>query len=459
MGAGISPPAVGPAPQVTFPALQRATLGNGLKILLAERHNIPVVHFALNLDAGYASDQGGLAGTASLAMNMLDEGTAKRTSLQISDELAMLGASLGSGSNLDVSSVSLTTLKDKLDPALDIYADVILNPSFPEADFQRLQKLQIARIAQEKASPFGMALRVFPKLVYGAGHPYAIPFTGSGYADTVAKITRADLVKFHKTWFKPSGATLIVVGDTTMAELKPKLEALFKGWAAGQAPTKKITAVPLAAKPAVYIMDKPGAPQSMVVCGHPAPSSADPDNVAITTMNTILGGDFVSRINMNIREDKHWSYGAQSAIPGARGQRPFLVLAPVQSDKTKETMVEIKGELEGILGQKPITQDEFANAKNSIVLGLPGQWETMGVVLGSLEEMVEYGLPDDYYQKYPGLVQKLTIADLTKAAVRTVHPESLVWIIVGDRAQIEPKIKELGFSQIAVIDADGNIVK
>lgn len=452
-------PAVGAAPQVTFPALQRATLANGLKVLLAERHNIPVVHFALTLDAGYASDQGGLAGTASLAMNMLDEGTATRTSLQISDELAMLGATLGTGSNLDTSSVSLTTLKDKLDPALAIYADVILNPAFPEADFQRLQKLQIARIAQEKASPFGMALRVFPRLVYGAGHPYAIPFTGSGYADTVAKITRADLVKFHKTWFKPSGATLIVVGDTTMAELKPKLEKLFQAWTGGQAPAKKIPAVAIAAKPVVYIMDKPGAPQSMVVCGHPAPSSADPDNVAITTMNMILGGDFVSRINMNIREDKHWSYGAQSAIPGARGQRPFLVLAPVQSDKTKETMVEIKGELEGILGKKPITQDEYANAKNSIVLGLPGQWETMGAVLGSLEEMVEYGLADDYYQKYPGLVQKLTIADLSKAAAKTVHPEGVVWIIVGDRAQIEPKIKELGFSQISVIDGDGNVVK
>ncbi|HPW16991.1 MAG TPA: pitrilysin family protein [Candidatus Aminicenantes bacterium] len=452
-------PAVGAAPQVSFPALQRATLSNGLKVLLAERHSIPVVHFALNLDAGYASDQGGLPGTASLAMDMLDEGTAKRTSLQISDELAMLGASLGTGSNLDTSSVSLTTLKDKIDPALAIYADVILDPSFPEADFQRLQKLQIARIAQEKASPFGMALRVFPRLVYGAGHPYAIPFTGSGYADTVAKITRADLVKFHKTWFKPSGATLIVVGDTTMAEIKPKLEALFRGWAAGQAPVKKIPAVALAAKPAVYIMDKPGAPQSMVICGHPAPSSADPDNVAITTMNTILGGDFVSRLNMNIREDKHWSYGVQSAIPGARGQRPFLVLAPVQSDKTKETMVEIKGELEGILGKKPITRDEYANAKNSIVLGLPGRWETMGRVLGSLEEMVEYGLPDDYYQKYPGLVQKLTVADLTKAAAKTVHPDSVVWIVVGDRAQIEPKIKELGFPQVTVIDADGNPVK
>jgi len=452
-------PAVGPAPQVSFPAVQRAQLSNGLKIMLAERHTIPVVHLSLMIDAGYAADQGALPGTASLAMNMLDEGTAKRTSLQISDELAMLGATLGTGSNLDTSSVSLTALKDKIDPALDLYADVILNPVFPEADFQRLQKLQIARIAQEKASPFGMALRVFPKLIYGPGHPYAIPFTGSGYADTVAKLTRADLVKFHQTWFKPAGATLVVVGDTTMAEIKPKLEKLFQGWKGGQAPVKKITAVPLAAKSVVYIMDKPGAPQSMVVCGHAAPSSADPDDIAIMTMNMVLGGDFVSRINMNIREDKHWSYGAQSAIVGARGQRPFLVLAPVQSDKTKETMVEIKGELEGILGKKPITQDEYANAKNSIVLGLPGRWETMGTVLGSLEEMVEYGLPDDYYQKYPGLVQKLTIADLNKAAVKTVHPESVIWIVVGDRAQIEPKIRELGFSQITVIDADGNPVK
>ena len=452
-------PAVGPAPQVTFPAVQRAVLSNGLKIMLAERHAIPVMHLSLMIDAGYASDQGVLPGTAALAMAMLDEGTAKRTSLQISDELAMLGASIGAGSNLDTSSVSLIALKDKLDPALDIYADVILNPAFPEADFQRLQKLQIARIDQEKASPFGMALRVFPKLIYGAGHPYAIPFTGSGYADTVAKLTRADLVKFHQTWFKPAGATLVVVGDVTMTEIKPKLEKLFQGWTGGKAPVKKITAVPLAAKSVIYIMDKPDAPQSMVVCGHPAPSSADPDNVAITTMNMILGGDFVSRINMNIREDKHWSYGAQSAIVGARGQRPFLVLAPVQSDKTKETMVEIKGELEGILGQKPITSDEYANAKNNIVLGLPGQWETMGAVLGSLEEIVEYGLPDDYYQKYPGLVQKLTIADLSKAAAKTVHPESLTWIIVGDRAKIEPKIKELGYKDVFVIDADGNVIK
>jgi zinc protease len=451
-------PGAGAPPQVKFPAVQRATLSNGLKIMLAERHSIPVVNFDLMLDAGFVADQSGVPGTASLAMSMLDEGTAKRSSLQISDELAMLGASLGAGSNLDSSSVTLTTLKDKLDHALDIYADVILHPAFPEADFQRIQKIQIARIAQEKVSPFMMALRVFPKLIYGEGHPYAIPFTGSGYADAIARLTRADLVNFHETWFKPNNATLIVVGDTTMAEIRPKLESLFKAWPGGKVPAKHIATVALKPRSAVYIMDKPGAPQSMVVCGHPAPPSADPDTVAIDTMNTVLGGDFVSRINLNIREDKHWSYGAQSAIPSARGQRPFLVLAPVQSDKTKETMAEIKGELEGILGKKPITNDEFANVKNSRVLSLPGRWETMVAVEDSLTDIVQYGLADDYFQKFPGLVQKLTIADLAKAATKTIHPESVTWIVIGDRAQIEPKIRELGYAEIYLIDGDGNII-
>ena len=451
-------PEAGAPPVVKFPVIERTTLTNGLKIMLAERHSIPVVAFSLMLDAGYAADQFGVPGTSTLAMSMIDEGTAKRTSLQISEELAMLGAELGAGSNLDTSFVNLTTLKDKLDPALDIYADVILNPAFPESDFQRLQKIQIARIAQEKDSPFGMVLRVFPKLIFGAGHPYASPFTGSGYEATVAKLTRNDLAKFHQTWFKPGNATLIVVGDTTLAEIKPRLEKLFKGWQGGKVPAKNIAAVALEPKSVVYILDKPDAPQSMVIGGHPAPSSADPENIAIETMNTILGGNFVSRINMNIREDKHWSYGAQSALVDARGQRPFLVLAPVQSDKTKETMVEIKGELEGILGKKPITPDEYNTVKTSKVLQLPGQWETMDAVKNSLIEIVQFGRPDDYYQKYPARVQKLSMEDLAKAAKATIHPESVIWAVVGDRAKIEPKIRELGFTEIHIIDGDGNII-
>ncbi|HMA55100.1 MAG TPA: pitrilysin family protein [Acidobacteriota bacterium] len=452
-------PAPGAPPAVQFPAVQRAALSNGLKIMLAERHSIPVVSFALIVDAGYASDKGGVLGTSSLAMAMLDEGTAKRTSLQISEELARIGAELGASSGLDTCNVGLSTLKDKLDPALDIYADVILNPAFPEADFARLQKMQIAQIGQEKDSPIGMALRVLPKLIYGPGHPYASPFTGSGTEASVAQLTRNDLVKFHKTWFKPGNATLVVVGDTTLAEIRPKIEAAFKSWPAGAVPAKEIKPVALQAKPRVFIIDKPGAPQSMVIAGEPAPPSSDPDAIAIETMNDILGGDFVSRINMNIRENKHWSYGAQSVLVGAKGQRPFVVLAPVQSDKTKETMVEITGELEGILGKRPITVDEFQNAKNSKVLGLPGQWETMAAVQASLGEIVRYGLPDDYFQKYSGRVQKLALDDLAKAAKKVVHPEALTWVIVGDRAQIEPRIRELGFSEVTVIDVDGNIIK
>ena len=451
-------PPVGPAPQVRFPAVQRGALSNGLKIMLAERHSIPIISFDLLVDAGYAADQFSVPGSASLAMSTLDEGTARRTALQISEELAMLGAQLGSGANLDTSFVSLSTLKDKLDPALAIYADVILNPAFPEADFQRQQKLQLARILQEKDSPIMMALRVFPKLIYGESHAYSMPFTGSGYADTVARLTRADLVKFHQTWFKPNNATLIVVGDTTLAEIQPRLEALFKGWQGGKVPAKNIAAVPLKGKSVAYVMDKPDAPQSVVLAGHVAPSSADPDAVAIDTMNFILGGDFVSRINMNIREDKHWSYGAQSILLGARGQRPFVVFAPVQSDKTKETMSELKLELEGILGKKPITQDEFNNAKSSKVLALPGQWETIASVEGSLTEILQYGLPDDYYQKYPAMVQKLSIGDLSKAAEKTVHPESIIWVVVGDRAKITPGIQELGFGEILFLDGDGNLL-
>ena len=452
-------PAAGAAPEAKFPTVERATLANGLKIVLAERHAIPVVNLALIFDAGYAADKGGLPGTASLAMTMLDEGTAKRTSLGISEELARLGAELGTGAGLDTCQVTLSALKDKLDPALDVYADVVLNPAFPQADFDRLQKIQIAQIGQEKDTPIYMALRVLPRLVYGEGHAYAAPFTGSGFAESVAKLTRDDLAKFHKSWFKPGNATLIVVGDTTLAEIKPRIEKLFKDWKAGAVPAKDVKPVALRTRPAVYIMDKPQAPQSVVICGHPATPSADPDAIAIETMNDILGGDFVSRINLNIRENKHWSYGAMSLLFPARGQRMFLAYAPVQADKTKETMIEIRGEMEGVLGKKPITADEFQNMKASKVLGLPGRWETASAVQSSLAEIVSYGLSADFYQKYSTQVQKLALEDLAKAAKKILRPDALTWVVVGDRAQIEPKIRELGIADVFVIDADGNIVK
>ena len=445
-------------PAIQFPKMHRATLSNGLKIVLAERHSIPQVRFSLQIDAGYAADEFAAPGTAKLAMDMLDEGTANRTALEISDALASLGANLSAGSGLDSSGVSLSTLTATLDKALDIYADVILNPTFPEADFRRRQKLLLAGIQREKTSPVSMALRVFPKILYGDHHAYGNPFTGSGTEKSITELTPGDLKKFHDTWFKPNNATLIIVGDTTLAEMQPKIEKLFGSWKSGEVPTKDIGKVSLK-KSAVYLVDRPGSLQSIIFAGNVAPPKSNPDEIAIETMNTILGGTFTSRVNMNLREEHHWAYGAFTFLSSAKGQRPFIAYAPVQSDKTSEAMKEMSKELRGILGDKPITEDELSTAQKNETLKLPGRWETGGAVLGSIDQIVEFGLPEDYFETYPEKVRALTLSDVTKAAEKVVHPDHLEWVVVGDRAKIEPAIRELGWGEIHLLDADGNPVK
>jgi len=382
---------------VKFPAFQRTQLSNGLKIILAERHTLPLVTFSLQVDAGYAADQFAIPGTAKLTMQMLDEGTARRSALQISDELASLGASLNADSDLDTSAVNLSSLTSTLDRALDVYADVILHPAFPEADFLRLQKQLLAGIQQEKSQPFGMALRVFPKLLYGSGHAYGNPLTGSGTEASVGKLTPAELRKFHGTWFQPNNATLVIVGDTTLKEIRPKLEKLFAPWKPGEVPAKNLATVEHQKKSSVYLIDRPGSIQSVILAGHVGLPKSDPDNIAIETMNTVLGGAFTSRVNMNLREDKHWAYGAGTFPLAARGQGPFVAYAPVQTDKTKESMVEMDKELRGILGPRPITETELTTAQKNQTLSLPGRWETIGSVGGSIGEIVTFGLPEDYF--------------------------------------------------------------
>jgi len=452
-------PEPGPTPEIKFPDLQKAQLKNGLKIILAERHSIPVVNFNLVVDAGYAADQFALPGTSKLTMEMIDEGTKKRTALQISEELSLLGASLGSGSDLDVSYVSLSALKNKLDESLDIYADVILNPSFPEEDFNRLKAQTLAAIQREKVTPTSMALRVLPKILYGENHAYGNPMTGSGTEESVKKITREDLIKFHQTWFKPNNSTLVIVGDVTLDEILPKLEKLFDGWKPGNVPVKNISEISHKENSVVYILDRPGSLQSLIFAGHIAPPSNDPDDIAIEMMNTIFGGAFTSRINMNLREDKHWSYGASSFLMGARGQRPFVVYASVQTDKTKESMIEIKKELEQIKTIKPPTEEELNKNKQNEILALPGTWETMRSVLGSIVTIVKYNLPDEYYQKYPQKLHQLSLDDVKRATDRVIQPDKLVWVIVGDRSKIEKGIRELGYSEIHFVDSDGNLIQ
>jgi len=449
-------PEPGTPPELRLPKLEHASLRNGLKIVLAERHELPIVNFWLTLDAGYAADQFGLPGTAQAASALLTGGTKARTALEINDELALLGAQLNAFSTLDVSVVNLSALKAKLDPSLALYADVILNPAFPQADFERQKKLQLAGIQQEKVTGILMALRVFPGLLYGKGHAYGNALTGSGTEESVAKLTREDLVKFHHTWFHPNSATLIVVGDSTLTELTPRLEKLFADWQRGETPPKNVSRVPLPPKPVVYLLDRPGAQQSDILAGLIAPPKNNPAEIAIEAMNEILGREFGARINMNLREDKHWSYGARSFLLNARGQQPYVVWAPVQTDKTKESIVEVNKELHAIVGQRPPTSEELQRVQKSMTLRVPGSRETVDGVGYSMLDLVQFGLPDDYYQTYAQKILALGTPDVTDAAKTAVNPDNVVWVVVGDRAKIEASIRELGLGELKFLDADGN---
>ncbi len=452
-------PEAGTPPKPDFPDLQRATLSNGLKIVLAERHTIPMVQMSLMVNAGYKTDTQSLPGVANLAMNMLDEGTKRYSALEISEKLNLLGAQLYTSSDLDYSYVFLSSLKSRLKEALDIYADVILNPQFPQKDFERLKKQTLTAIKREKAQPTTMALRVLPVLIYGKGHPYALPFTGSGYEETVEKIEIAHLKEFHRKYFKPNNATLVVVGDITLPELKALLEKKFRKWKAGEVPELNVPMTENHSSGKVFIIDRPGAVQSVIFSGDLFPPKNSPDDLAIYMMNKILGGTFTSRINMNLREEKHWSYGARSIIAGTQAQRPFIVLAPVQTDKTAESVQEIRNEIEGIRTTEPPTADELNKVKKNEILRLPGQWETMNAVLGSITNIVRYNLPDTYYDQYPAKVEQISLDMVKQVAQKYVHPEKLVWVIVGDRSKITEPVKSLNIGEIQFIDSDGNPVE
>ncbi|MGZ8900305.1 MAG: M16 family metallopeptidase, partial [Limisphaerales bacterium] len=452
-------PVLGEVPDTKFPELQRAQLKNGLKVILAERHSIPVVTFSMILDAGYAADSFGIPGTAKLAMNMLDEGTKSRSALEISEQLQLLGANMGAGSGLDTSSVFLSALKANLADSLELYADVILNPSFPQDELDRLKKQQIDAIQREKVQPVSMAMRVLPQLLYGEKHAYSNPLTGSGTEESTQKISREDIQNFYKTWFKADNATIIVVGDTTMDEVKPRLEKLFGDWKPGEVPAKNIATVEQQSKNIVYLLNRPDSIQSIIFASNLTVPRNNPNEVAIRSLNEVFGGQFTARLNMNLREDKHWSYGAQSAVASARGQRPFYSYASVQSDKTKESMAEIAKELGALVKDKPVTEEELGKTKKQQVLELAGNWETMGAVSGSISEIVAYGLPDDYYETYAEQVKALDLESVRKATEKVIHLDRLIWVIVGDLSKIEPGIRELGFGEIRYITPDGKLIE
>jgi zinc protease len=449
-------PDLGQAESLKLPPMQKATLSNGLKVVLAERHAAPVVNLSMLIDSGYASDSADLPGVASLALRMLEEGTPSRDSLAIGEEFEALGALFNTGTNLDGAFVNLNVLKATLPKALGVYADVLLHPAFPQKEFERLQKDRLAAIQREKSVPQLMALRVIPGLLYGKGHAYSLPLTGTGTEASVNRMKRADLVNYYGRWVKPNNATLLVVGDTTLAEMTPLLEKAFAGWKPGEVPKKNVAQVSQPEKTLVYLIDRPGALQSVIYGAQLAPPRNAPDAVQLQLVNNIFGGTFSSRINMNLREDKHWSYGVTSNISSAVGQRPYLSIAPVQTDKTAESLQEMVREYADIAGAKPITAAELKNAQTNETLGLPGSFETAAQLNNAYATILQYKLPENYYDTFTQTALALTPAQANELAKRSILPRQLIWVVVGDMSKSEAGIRALNLGEVRKIDVDGN---
>ena len=446
-------------PESKFIKFQKETLSNGLNLVVAKQENIPIVSFNLLLDAGYAADQYSAPGTSSMVMSMLDEGTEKLDALEISDRASEIGAIISSGAGIDTSSVSMNALRENLDDSLKLYSEIILEPSFPDRELERIRNQKLAQIQQEKNQPFGIALRVLPELLYGESHAYSLPLTGSGTEESVMQIDRQSLINYHNEWFKPNNATMIIVGDVEMDQMKPMLEKHFKNWKSGIVPEKDIADVTVAKSDSVYLIDRPGSQQSIVLAANIAPGKGDSDDLAIESMNDVIGGSFTSRINMNLREDKGWAYGARTTLLQTKGQRPFIAYAPVQTDKTAESIIEIKQELLEFLTTNPVTEDELQKVKDNNTLSLPGRWETVRAISSDLSQIITYGLPDDYWDTYTNKVRNLSSKKLQDAAEKAIKPDNLIWVIVGDLSEIEDKVRNLDFTQIKTLNADGKEIK
>ncbi|WNZ56109.1 pitrilysin family protein [Microbulbifer sp. MKSA007] len=452
-------PDTGEFPSIPFPELQTTKLSNGLKVILAQRDSAPVVDIRLIFDAGYAADQGAKLGTSSYAMSMLKEGTTKLSALEIDAKAEMLGARISAGSNIDTSSVRLNALKNNLDSSISLFADIVMHPAYSDEEIERKRARWIAGIQQEKTQPVNMALRNLPPLLYGEGHAYAVPLTGSGTESSISSLNREDLVNYHKTWMRPDNATLVAVGDISMGDLTKKLEQHFADWKAPEEPlpTKNLQQVAHPEKTRIYLIDKPGAEQSIIIGGLLAPSETMPQREALHMMNDIFGGTFTARINMNLREDKHWAYGAYSFMTGAKGQQPLLVYAPVQTDKTSESLKELYKELQAYVGNSPAKEDELQKIKDKRINELPGRFETVRAVSGAISGMVTYDRPLNYMEDYANEVRNVDLSSIHSLARDTLKVDQFTWIIVGDKTKIKDKIGELGMGSITELKVDKDL--
>lgn len=447
-------PKIGPDPKFALPAIEKTKLSNGLNVWIVKKPSLPIVSMNLVINAGGALESDDKSGVAAMTASMLNQGTKTRSALDISNGLAAIGASVGAGSSFDSTTVSMQTLTKNLDPALGYFADEVVNAAFPDTEFKSLKGRTLISFRQRKASATAVAGVVYDKVLYG-DQVYGRQLSGD--EKTVAAMSRDDLAKFYNANYRPNNATLIVVGDVQSADIKARLEKAFAGWKSGDVKTGNMTEQHMAAKPAIYLVDKPGAAQSSVSIGAVGIDRSNPDYYAVQVMNSILGGGGTARLFMNLREDKGYTYGAYSRFTPRRGAGPFAASGEIQTISTKEAVQEFLKELNGMRGTRPITQAELDVNKQGFIRRFPAGFETVGGISNQLANLVVYGLPDTYFNDYISKINAVTIEDVNRVANKYLDPSKMAIVIVGDQKVIEPGLKELGWPMVH-LDVDGNVV-
>ena len=447
-GPKIAAPPVAPVGDLNFPAVERATLSNGIPVALARRTAVPTVLVSLNFDAGFSGDAQDTPGTQSLMLELLDEGTTTRNAIAIAEEQERLGARVSAGASLDSSAITLSALVPNLAPSLALMADVARNPAFTAEDVARVRDQQLAEIAQATSSPRSLATRSLAPLLFGS-HPYGVSADGLGDGKSVAALTADALRSAHTKWLRPDLARITVVGNVTMAELKPLLEAAYGNWQppATPRPVKALDSAIPAPRPRIVLIDRPGSPQSVIVAGRVLQlSGRDQGKEALDLANEVLGNGFLSRLNMDLREDKGWSYGVYSSVPSPLGPRSLMLVAPVQSDKTGASIRLLLDDMKALPGSKPVNDQELNRVTDGNIRGLPNRFETNAQVLGAIIANDRLGRPDDYYSTLPARYRAIDAAALNTAARQWLQPQGLTYVVVGDRKLVEPQLKGLGLT-------------
>jgi zinc protease len=448
-------PAAGPARPLNLPVPEIFKLSNGMTVVYTHRPGLPVVSAELVLKAGNEANPIDRAGLAAFTANMLQQGTAKRNATQIADEAALLGASLATGSNTDLSSASTSSLTKNFAGALDLLSDIVLHPTFPAEEVERRRSSRLAALLNEDSDPNTVAFRVVSRLLFGANHPYG--YEAIGTEASLKAISREDINNFWRQNYSPANAALVVAGSITMAELKPLVESKFGAWQGG-APTKNPTMTAEVSHARVVIVDRPGAAQTALMLAQPGPARSTPDYAGLEVMNSDLGGLFSSRINMNLREAHGYTYGAFSQFVYRRYAGAVIAGGAIRTDATANAVTETLKEIHRMM-ETQMTPAELNLARDSESRSLPGLFETSGAATAAFSEIFTYDLPADYFQKLPARFSAVTAADTQALAMKYLKPDQMIVVCVGDRAKIEADLKKLNLGVMEIRDATGKVIQ